>query len=232
MDLVERIGFAVSKFFGGDDVVVGMDVRLHSFRIAEALSRGLLAGGNMLFIGTVTTPVAHYASHVLRRPAVMITASHNPPEYNGMKIMKRGGFDLESHELQQLASMLEQPPPERRGVVYVKDVLSSYVEHIAERFGMLDLSVGFDPANASGVVLKPLLEKTFKRVIAMNDYPDGRFPAHPPDPEKPENLRQLQRLVAENKLDVGIALDATATGWGWSRLGGRCSGRRRRYTHF
>lgn len=207
MDLVERIGFAVSKFFGGDDVVVGMDVRLHSFRIAEALSRGLLAGGNMLFIGTVTTPVAHYVSHVLRKPAVMITASHNPPEYNGMKIMKRGGFDLESHELQHLASMLEQPPPERRGVVYVKDVLSSYVEHIAERFGRLDLSVGFDPANASGVVLKPLLEKTFKRVIAINDYPDGRFPAHPPDPEKPENLRQLQRLVAENKLDVGIALD-------------------------
>jgi len=92
MDLVERIGFAVSKFFGGDDVVVGMDVRLHSFRIAEALSRGLLAGGNMLFIGTVTTPVVHYASHMLRKPAVMITASHNPPEYNGMKIMKRGGF--------------------------------------------------------------------------------------------------------------------------------------------
>jgi len=208
MDLVEKIGFAVSKFFMGSDVVVGMDVRLHSFRIVEALSRGLLAGGgNVIFIGTVTTPVTHYASYILRKPAVMVTASHNPPEYNGMKIMKSGGFDLESHEIQQLAAMLEPPPPERRGVVYVRDVLTQYMDYVAEKFGKLDLSVGFDPANASGVVLKPLLERAFRRVVAINDYPDGRFPAHLPDPEKPENLRQLQRLVVENKLDVGIALD-------------------------
>jgi len=206
IDLVEKIGFAISKFFS-DDVIVGMDVRIHSFRIAEALSRGLLTSGNVIFIGTVTTPIVHYASFKLEKPAVMVTASHNPPEYNGMKIMKRGGVDLESHELQRLASMLEPPPLERRGVVQVREMLNHYVEYVAERFGKLDLSVGFDPANAAGVVLKPLLEKTFRRVVAINDHPDGRFPAHPPDPEKPENLRQLQRLVVENRLDAGIALD-------------------------
>lgn len=207
MELVEKIGVAISKFFGGEDVVVGMDVRTHSFRIAEALSRGLLSSSNVVFIGTSTTPVTHYASYVLNKPAVMITASHNPPEYNGMKIMRPGGRDLESHEIQQLASMLETPPPAGRGVVYVRDMLSRYIDHYAEIFGRLDLSAGFDPANAAGVLLKPLLERAFKNVAAINDRPDGRFPAHLPDPEKAENLAQLQKLVVEKRLDVGIALD-------------------------
>ncbi|AAL63013.1 phosphomannomutase (pmm) [Pyrobaculum aerophilum str. IM2] len=206
-ELVEKIGYAISKFFNGSDVIVGMDVRTHSFKIAEALSRGLLAGGHVIFIGTSTTPIAHFASQTLQKPAVMITASHNPPEYNGMKIMKSGGLDLESHEIQQLASMLETPPITKRGVVYVNDVLSKYFDYMFNRFGKLDFSIGFDPANAAGVVLKPLLDRVFKKVVAINDYPDGRFPAHLPDPEKAENLRQLRSLVVENKLDVGIALD-------------------------
>ena len=206
-DIVEKIGYALAKFFNGSDVIVGMDVRTHSFRIAEALSSGLLAGGNVIFIGTSTTPATHYASYILNKPAVMVTASHNPPEYNGMKIMKAGGLDLESHEIQQLASMLEQPPPEKRGVVYVSEALNKYIDHVASLFGELPLAVGFDPANAAGVVLKPLLSRVFKKVVAINDYPDGRFPAHPPDPEKAENLRQLQQVVVQNRLDAGIALD-------------------------
>ncbi|ABL88234.1 alpha-phosphoglucomutase [Pyrobaculum islandicum DSM 4184] len=207
MDLVEKIGYAISKFFNGGDIIVGMDVRTHSFRIAEALSRGLLVGGNIVFIGTSTTPVTHYASYIFQKPAVMITASHNPPEYNGMKIMKPGGVDLESHEIQQLANMLESPPPATRGVVYVSDILTKYIDYITARFRRLDLSIGFDPANAAGVILKPLLERSFRKVVAINDFPDGRFPAHLPDPEKAENLKQLQKLVIENRLDAGIALD-------------------------
>lgn len=207
MELVEKIGYAISKFFGGGDIIVGMDVRTHSFRIAEALARGLLSGGDVIFIGTSTTPVTHYASYVLQRPAVMITASHNPPEYNGMKIMKSGGLDLESQEIQQLATMLEGPPAEKRGVVRVADALSRYMDYMSGRYGELGLSAGFDPANAAGVVLKPLLKKVFQKVVAINDVPDGRFPAHLPDPEKAENLQQLRALVKENNLDVGIALD-------------------------
>ncbi|MGC9130239.1 MAG: phosphomannomutase/phosphoglucomutase [Pyrobaculum sp.] len=206
-ELVEKIGYAISKFFNGEDVVVGMDVRTHSFRIAEALSRGLLAGGSIVFIGTSTTPITHFASYVLQKPAVMITASHNPPEYNGFKIMKSGGLDLESHEIQQLANLLEAPPAARRGVVYTYDALARYSEYIARRFGKLNLAVGFDPANAAGVILKPLLSQVFHRLVAINDFPDGRFPAHLPDPEKAENLQQLRNLVVSNKLDVGIALD-------------------------
>ncbi|MFN7106156.1 MAG: phosphomannomutase/phosphoglucomutase, partial [Pyrobaculum sp.] len=205
--LVEEIGYALAQFFKGDDVIVGMDVRTHSFKIAEALSRGLLAGGNVIFIGTSTTPLTHYASHILDKPAVMITASHNPPEYNGMKVMRRGGLDLESHEIQMLASMLKKPPQTRRGVVYVQEVLSKYVDYLSERFGKLDISIGFDPANAAGVILTPLLERVFKKVVAINHLPDGRFSAHLPDPEKAENLRQLQSLVVESRLDAGIALD-------------------------
>ncbi|MGB9705398.1 MAG: phosphomannomutase/phosphoglucomutase, partial [Pyrobaculum sp.] len=206
-ELVEKIGYAISKFFNGEDVVVGMDVRTHSFRIAEALSRGLLAGGSIVFIGTSTTPITHFASYVLQKPAVMITASHNPPEYNGFKIMKSGGLDLESHEIQQLANLLETPPAARRGVVYTYDALARYSEYIARKFGRLNLAVGFDPANAAGVILKPLLSQVFHRLVAINDFPDGRFPAHLPDPEKAENLQQLRSLVVSNKLDVGIALD-------------------------
>jgi len=207
MDLVEKIGFAITKFFQGSDIVVGMDVRTHSFRIVEALSRGLTAGGDVVFLGTSTTPMTHYASYTLGKPAVMITASHNPPEYNGLKIMRPGGLDLESHEIQQLAALLEPPPERRKGVIYVYDALTKYTDELAKRFGRIDMSIGFDPANAAGVILKPLLKATFKNVVAINDYPDGRFPAHPPDPEKAENLKQLQELVLSHKLDAGVALD-------------------------
>ncbi|MEM1836991.1 MAG: phosphomannomutase/phosphoglucomutase [Pyrobaculum sp.] len=207
LDLVEKIGYAISKFFKGEDVVVGMDVRTHSFKIVEALSRGLLAESNIVFIGTSTTPIVHYASYVLDRPAVMVTASHNPPEYNGMKIMRRGGVDLESYEIQQIADLLEPPPVVKHGVVYTIDILSKYFTYIKERFKNIDLAVGFDPANAAGVILKPLLQDIFKKVVSINDRPDGRFPSHPPDPEKAENLQQLRKLVVENRLDVGVALD-------------------------
>lgn len=207
LDLVEKIGYSISKFFDADAIIVGMDVRTHSFRIAEALSRGLLVRSDVLFIGTSTTPVTHFASLLLDKPAVMITASHNPPEYNGMKVMKRGGVDLESHEIKQLAQLLETPPSIRRGVVYVKDVVSEYMNYLEKKFGRIDISIGFDPANAAGVILKPLLRRVFREVVAINDIPDGHFPAHLPDPEKAENLAQLQRLVVGNKLDAGIALD-------------------------
>lgn len=124
-----------------------------------------------------------------------------------MKIMRRGGVDLESYEIQQIADLLEPPPVVKHGVVYTVDILSKYFTYIKERFKNIDLAVGFDPANAAGVILKPLLQDIFKKVVSINDRPDGRFPSHPPDPEKAENLQQLRKLVVENRLDVGVALD-------------------------
>jgi len=206
-DVVRRIGYAVGKFFGGGRVLIGMDVRTHSPDVLRHLVAGLLPIADVELLGNVTTPMAHFASRLLYEPAVMITASHNPPEYNGLKIMHKGGINLTSEELQRLRDMLEDPPPEQRGLVYVQDVRERYFQYLENTFGEFDLSIGFDPANAAGVILRPLLKRLFKKVSVINGRPDGRFPSHLPDPEKPENLRQLAGLVKAEGLDAGVALD-------------------------
>ncbi|MGC8974026.1 MAG: phosphomannomutase/phosphoglucomutase [Thermoproteus sp.] len=206
-DLVRRIGYAVGKFFGGGKILIGMDVRTHSPDVLRHLVAGLLPVADVELLGNVTTPMTHFASRLLYEPAVMITASHNPPEYNGLKIMHKGGIDLTSEELQRLKEMLEEPPEWQKGLVYVQDVKERYFQYLENTFGEFDISVGFDPANAAGVILRPLLKRLFKRVSVINGRPDGRFPSHPPDPEKPENLRQLAELVKAEGLDAGVALD-------------------------
>ncbi|MGC9170644.1 MAG: phosphomannomutase/phosphoglucomutase [Thermoproteus sp.] len=206
-DLVRRIGYAVGKFFGGGKILIGMDVRTHSPDVLRHLVAGLLPVADVELLGNVTTPMTHFASRLLYEPAVMITASHNPPEYNGLKIMHKGGIDLTSEELQRLKEMLEEPPEGQKGLVYVQDVKERYFQYLENTFGEFDISVGFDPANAAGVILRPLLKRLFKRVSVINGRPDGRFPSHPPDPEKPENLRQLAELVKAEGLDAGVALD-------------------------
>ncbi|MBP1448556.1 MAG: phosphomannomutase/phosphoglucomutase [Thermoproteus sp.] len=206
-DVVRRIGYAVGKFFGGGRILVGMDVRVHSPDVMRHLIAGLVAAADVEILGTVTTPMTHFASRIFYEPAVMITASHNPPEYNGLKIMHKGGIDLTSAELQRVKEMIEEPPDLQTGLIYAADVREHYFKYMENAFGDFDLAAGFDPANAAGVVLKPLLKRVFKRVVAINDRPDGRFPAHPPDPERAENLAQLIELVKRERLDVGIALD-------------------------
>ncbi|AEA12895.1 phosphoglucomutase [Thermoproteus uzoniensis 768-20] len=206
-DVVRRIGYAVGKFFGGGKILIGMDVRTHSPDVLRHLVAGLLPVADVELLGNVTTPMTHFASRLLYEPAVMITASHNPPEYNGLKVMHKGGIDLTSEELQRLKEMLEEPPEGQRGLVYVQDVKERYFQYLENTFGEFDISIGFDPANAAGVILRPLLKRLFKRVSVINGRPDGRFPSHPPDPEKPENLRQLAELVKAEGLDAGVALD-------------------------
>nr|KJR73826.1 MAG: phosphomannomutase [Thermoproteus sp. AZ2] len=206
-ELIRQIGYAIAKFFGGGKILLGMDVRTHSPDVARHLIAGLTALMDVEFLGTITTPMAHFASRIFYEPAAMITASHNPPEYNGLKVMHRGGLDLASAELQRVRELLEEPPDRQAGLVYAQDVREHYFRYMENAFGDLGLSIGFDPANAAGVVLKPLLRRAFKRVAAINDRPDGRFPAHPPDPEKAENLSQLIELVRREGLDAGVALD-------------------------
>lgn len=206
-DVLRQIGYAIGKFFGGRKILIGMDVRTHSPDVLRHLISGLLPAADVELLGNVTTPMTHFASRVFYEPAVMITASHNPPEYNGLKIMHKGGIDLTSEELQRLKSLLEEPPAGQRGLVLVQDVKDRYFQYLENTFGEFELSIGFDPANAAGVVLRPLLKRLFKSVSTINGIPDGRFPAHQPDPEKPENLRQLVELVKSRGLDCGIALD-------------------------
>lgn len=206
-EIVRRIGYAVGKFFNGERILIGMDVRTHSPDVARHLIAGLLPVSDVELLGNVTTPMTHFASKVLDEPAVMITASHNPPEYNGMKVMHRGGIDLTSEELAALRDLMEEPPEFQRGLIYVQDIRERYFQTLERRFGEFDMRIGFDPANAAGVVLRPLLKRIFREVYAINDRPDGRFPSHPPDPEKAENLRQLQELVKSRGLDGGVALD-------------------------
>jgi len=207
-EVVVRIGHAFAVYFN-DEVMVGMDTRIHSPRIFSWLADGIRRRTSVTFLGTITTPIAHYAARTLRKPVLMITASHNPPEYNGIKAIHRTGYDLESHELKKVEELTKLDPPQNFvGYVKAYDVLEDYYGYMLERFsGISEFRIGFDPGNGAGVVLVDLLKRLGLDVRGINTEADGRFPAHLPDPEKEANLQQLREFVVSNKLDMGIALD-------------------------
>jgi len=208
-EVVRAIGYAIAEYVKDEgELIVGMDVRIHSPEMMRALVDGATKVGDVYVAGTATTPMMHHASRFFDRPAVMITASHNPPQYNGLKPMHSGGEDFTSEEIARLYDAANSPIPDGwRGVALGIDIRGPYFRYILDRFGQMEERVGFDPGNAAGVVLKPLLNALFRHVEVINGEPDGRFPAHLPDPEKAENLEQLRRLVVEKGLDAGIALD-------------------------
>lgn len=207
-DVVVRIGHAFATYFN-DEVAIGMDTRLHSPKVFSWLADGIRRRTNAIFLGTITTPIAHYAARELKRPVLMITASHNPPEYNGIKAIHRTGQDLESYELKKVEELTKLDPPQQFvGHVRTRDVLEGYYNYIAEKFsGISGFRIGFDPGNGAGVVLVDLLRRLGFEVKGINIEADGRFPSHLPDPEKEANLAQLKELVVSHGLDLGVALD-------------------------
>ncbi len=209
--VVRRLGYSFAGFYGRD-FLIGIDTRTHSLDLYRYLADGALRAVSVHFLGNVTTPMAHYAAKALDMPTLMVTASHNPPEYNGVKPMHPGGMDLEKHELEEVERMFNATAdvPERYvGFAYAVDVLGRYADYLSSKFGDLrGMRIGFDPANGAGTVLyRPLREALGMDVWGINVEPDGRFPSHPPDPEKPENLAQLREHVVANGLRAGLALD-------------------------
>ncbi|MFH1056878.1 MAG: phosphomannomutase/phosphoglucomutase, partial [Candidatus Micrarchaeota archaeon] len=196
-------------------IVLGRDNRLSSPSLHSSFIKGVCEGGcNVTDVGTVPTPVVYFASFALKADgAAVITASHNPAEYNGVKML-RGIWPLSSRELLSVKKIFEskhfsEKPSALHGKVFDKGVLGDYLKFACSKIERADgLKIVVDGGNGIvGAIGVKLLKKLGAKVIPLYCEPDGRFPNHLPDPAKPENLKDLQAKVVREKADLGVAFD-------------------------
>ncbi len=215
--------FAIGRCFGtvvaragGHVVAVGYDGRLSSPELAASLVDGLKASGmEVLRVGRGPTPMLYFAATTLNTDgAVMVTGSHNPPDYNGFKMMlgKRAFFGADIQALGRMAAagdVVEETTGSDRAV----DVADDYVARLMQDWdgGDRKLRVVWDNANgAAGEILARLLKVLPGRHTVLNAEIDGRFPAHHPDPTIARNQEQLMAAVREQGADLGIGFDGDA----------------------
>ncbi|MDI5890121.1 phosphomannomutase/phosphoglucomutase [Halomonas rhizosphaerae] len=212
---VEQIGRAIgseARSRGESTVVVARDGRLSGPRLLAALTRGLLSSGcDVVDIGMVPTPVLYFATHVLDGTAsgVMVTGSHNPPDYNGFKIVL-GGETLSGDAITALHTRLASGElSEGRGSARQEDVRDAYLTRILGDVTLArPIKAVVDCGNGVAGELGPaLVERLGAETIPLFAEIDGTFPNHHPDPGKPENLQDLIRTVQETGADIGLAFD-------------------------
>ncbi len=197
---------------GGKRLVLGRDCRLSSDRIHASFSAGLLdVGIDVVDIGVAPTPVLYYALFNLQVDGgVMITGSHNPGDYNGLKI-SMGRESIHGAEIQSLRRRVESGRfPSGRGRLEVVDVRDRYLALLEDSFGALRrrLKVVVDCGNGAASNVAPEVYRRMGcEVVELFCEMDGRFPNHHPDPTVLENLADLRRVVAERKADLGVAFD-------------------------
>ena len=200
---------------GGTRVAVGYDGRLSSPSLEAALVAGLLAAGiEIMRVGCGPTPMLYFATVTLGADGgIMVTGSHNPPDYNGFKMML-AGKPFFGEQIRTLGRLVAEGDVEAgAGLSQPVDVGAAYVERLLADWdgGDRELSVVWDNGNgAAGDVLRRLVARLPGRHTILNEAIDGRFPAHHPDPTIPANLQQLIETVTEAGADLGIAFDGDA----------------------
>ena len=204
-DLVERLGRAATIWSGRGRIFVGRDTRVSGPELEDALARGIAsAGGNAVVAGVLPTPAVALLTLDL---GCVITASHNPPEYNGVKFFDRDGQKLSDAEEEQIEALLDSTPTGGGDIDEVGVATDSYLEHVVERFGsdLSGLQIGVDCANGAYSGLAPeAFAQLGAEVTAIGDDPDGtniNMGCGATD------LRLLQRTVVDRGLDLGVAFD-------------------------
>jgi phosphomannomutase len=217
-EAARHIGAAFARFASADQIAVGYDCRLSTPAIAGGFMAGAVSQGvDVLDIGQVATDTVYYVSGSLGIPGAMITASHNPPEWNGIKLCREGaapvGADTGLDEIRTQAEAGLRPA-DTTGTITPFDPLPGYIEHL---FGIVDserigpLTVAADGGNGmAGVVLPSVFGRLPAHLSGLYLEPDGTFPNHPADPLKPENLRDLLALMDRERPDLGVAFDGDA----------------------
>ena len=211
---VETIGRALAtlgKAKGVRRFVVGRDGRLSGPRLVEALARGLNAGGmDVVDIGVVATPMVYFATyHFETGSGVMVTGSHNPPEYNGLKMMVAGDT-LAAEAIQDLRRVVEKGEfAAGSGKLERHDIAPAYLDRITSDVKLArPMTVAVDCGNGSpGAYAPELYRRLGCKVIELFCDVDGTFPNHHPDPSKPENLDDLIRELKAGDAEIGLAFD-------------------------
>ena len=198
---------------GARRIAVGRDGRLHSPELESALVDGLMECGlEVTRIGVGPSPMLYYATHVLDvQGGIQVTGSHNPPEYNGFKMLLNGR-SVFGEEIQELGRRSAAGAwIDGDGSSESADILDSYVERLAQDFRGKGYRIGWDPGNgAAGPAVEKLVQTLPGEHFVIHATIDGTFPAHHPDPTVEANLADLKALVADNECDMGFAFDGDA----------------------
>ncbi len=218
VDLAYRIGQAYAGFVKPRRVAVGRDIRLSSSELAGALIRGLLDSGvDVMDIGLCGTEGTYFATFSQEYDGgIMVTASHNPPDYNGMKFVREGSRPISADTgLQEMASMIRDgrlpTPPARLGRRNAVDLNDAYIEHLlsyVDRSCLQKLKVVVNAGNGGAGLVIDRLEKHLPfEFIKIHHEPDGTFPNGVPNPMLEENRQPTIDAIRKHKADIGIAWD-------------------------
>ena len=196
---------------GCQKISVGRDCRISSDLFSEKLIEGLLSTGcHVTDIGVCPTPILYFSiQHFNLQGGVMVTASHNPPEYNGFKLC-RNSDSIHGKELQKVADIIRSGDfIQSSGAISTADALSPYSDYILNNITISKpLKVGIDAGNGTaGVVAVPIIKQLNCQVFDLYCDMDGRFPNHEADPTVLGNMKDLIRLVKDHHLDIGIGYD-------------------------
>ncbi len=219
-DMCRAIGRAMARFAGAPEILVARDMRESGVALSGAFSDGVRSEGvDVTDLGMASTDFLYFASGHLNSPGAMFTASHNPAQYNGMKLCLSGalpiGRDTGLAEIEASAEeLLDEPAGPLVGARRELSLLDAWADHVVsfvDLASLRPLRVVADTANGMGGLVVPIV---FERLPFEIDilFPelDGNFPNHPADPIQPENLVDLKRAVLELGADVGLAFDGDA----------------------
>ncbi len=220
IDFARTLGRAYASFLKNETgkvptVSVGMDARLSSPNIKDAIIQGFVESGAKVYdLGLITTPMSYFSMFNLDLcGGIMVTGSHNPPEYNGFKISLEQ-TTIYGDQIQELKKyIVENNFISGDGSVEKFDISDAYVKRYAQEFVELDPNIGvvLDCGNgAAGAIVRRLYEAVGLRPIILFEEPDGRFPNHHPDPTVEENTEDLKKEVLAQRASIGIGFDGDA----------------------
>jgi phosphomannomutase len=218
-DVARRVGNAFAVFTGAQRLVVAYDMRPSSGPLSAAFIEGAtLAGASVVDAGLASTDLIYFAAGHLDAPGAMFTASHNPAQYNGIKLCRAGAAPVgQDTGLAQIKAAVAEGRLERAGspgTVTRRDLVDEFAAHVrgfVDVAALAPLTVVADTANGMGGLVVPRVFDGLPFDLTVL-YPelDGTFPNHPADPIQPENLRDLQAAIREKSADVGLAFDGDA----------------------
>jgi phosphomannomutase len=218
-DVAEAIGAAFVRLTGAPAVVTAHDMRVSSAPLAAAFGRGAAAqGADVISAGLGSTDLLYYASGSLDLPGAMVTASHNPARYNGLKLCRAGARPVGSEsglaQLQEMVATGVPPGSVAPGTITGRDLLAGYAAHLrslVDLTGIRPLKVAMDAGNGmAGHTAPAVFAGLPVEVVPMYFELDGTFPNHEPNPIEPANLADLQREVLASGADLGLAFDGDA----------------------
>ncbi|MFA5602344.1 MAG: phosphomannomutase/phosphoglucomutase [Bacilli bacterium] len=216
---VYKIGVAIGTILNEKNkkaIVIGYDNRESSVYIFNALTKGLIETGiNIVNIGLVTTPMYYFALKYLKINAgIMITGSHNPKKYNGMKISFNGNYNAHGKDIKNIYDVIKKGLfHSGKGSLKKKNIKGEYIDYIKSSINIKPnkLKVVIDPGNGTAsIIIKDIFDSLKIDYIAINDISDCNFPNHHPDPSIKKNMQDLKEAVIKYKADVGFAYDGDA----------------------